>query len=355
MVDPHDLDQIDAAYAASADVLSNGASVRRRRAAVLAAARTQASGIVSIEQPPRPAPTVVNAKRSHWWNALAAACVIGFSSLLVLRLNDASAPVEASRAPDPATAASPSKPEPAAIGAAESAAITPPSVAEKPAAPTRAPPTAPVDSRPRRTEPFEPSAKRDAATAPSPPAATQIASPQPAPVLRDAATAAPRPFPQRAEVSPRPPQQVDDAATSEAPEAMRAPQQQLLEAPARRSANDASSAPAPATARAGSSDQAKAVAAARPAWRSDGLIAAVEAGDLDRIRQLLQSAPADAERGVDGRSALVHAVLRSNLPAVELLNAAGADSRLADRQGKTALDHAIAIGNPAILEALQRR
>ncbi len=328
--------------------------------------------------------------RATWWNGLAAACVIGLCSLLVLRVNDVSPPDVAEREADVGNLAERRQREPAKaanaappVPTADQGAIAPPAVAEPSLTP--APSVLPA--------PTKAPAERDRAAPLSPPAvvrapetnpawvAAPVVPPRPqvepaivprafpeaalsAPVGRaaesgrqaaPAVTSRPDAAAERAELLPSgaAPPAAADAADGMMEPGLRAP---ALGVP--RAAPSAATAQSPAPALAvpsGLARSGQAKAAGSPPWPPDGLIAAVEAGNLARIRQQLQSADADAERDAAGRSALAHAVLRSNLPAVELLLAAGADSRLPDRLGRSALDHAESIGNDAILAALRRR
>ncbi len=395
MTDPRDIDDIDAAYAAAADAPSDRAGARRRRAAVLAAVRqVDAPGdqTAPVVQAPRPTPmsTARATRSSNWWGALAAACVVGLSSLLVLRVNDVSPVGEVAPPADQRAAAAPSTPERAAaeperapprpelggnsVGApsgaiANPAAAPPPRMVQPPIAPMSARPKTQVEQAPPRIESSKSSVRSEASASPPPsPAAARdlipLQTPPPPPDLRDATPPAPRSFPLRSgeESLPRPlppPTEAGPAtAAADAAAAMQAaptPKQPPNDLRARRSTSDLAAAPGASPAAERSLGSSPAKAEARPAWRPNGLIAAVESGDLERIRRQLQSVSPDAEKDVDGRSALVHAVLRSNLPAVELLIAAGADSRLPDRQGKTAFDHGVAVGDAAILEALRQR
>jgi hypothetical protein len=87
---------------------------------------------------------------------------------------------------------------------------------------------------------------------------------------------------------------------------------------------------------------------------TSGLIGAAEAGDLEAVRRQLATTPADAQRDSEGRTALAIAVLRSDVRMVSLLLAQGANRLSTDKQGKTPLDHAVAIDNPAVLELIAR-
>jgi Ankyrin repeats (3 copies) len=87
---------------------------------------------------------------------------------------------------------------------------------------------------------------------------------------------------------------------------------------------------------------------------SKGLLDAVNKGDIEVARTLLQTTDPDAERDADGRTALAIAVLRADLPLVKLLLASGADRRAVDRFGHTPLSYASASTDATMLQALGR-
>jgi hypothetical protein len=87
---------------------------------------------------------------------------------------------------------------------------------------------------------------------------------------------------------------------------------------------------------------------------SEGLLVAVNKGDIEAARTLLQTTDPDAERDADGRTALTVAVLRADVPLVKLLLASGANRRAVDRFGQTAESYANASGDATMLQALRR-
>ena len=87
---------------------------------------------------------------------------------------------------------------------------------------------------------------------------------------------------------------------------------------------------------------------------SEGLLVAVNKGDIEAVRKLLRTNDPDAERDIDGRTALAIAVLRADAPLVKLLLASGANRRDVDRFGQTPLSYANAGGDTAILQAMGR-
>jgi hypothetical protein len=84
-------------------------------------------------------------------------------------------------------------------------------------------------------------------------------------------------------------------------------------------------------------------------------LSAVDAGDIAAVQRLLDGGqPIDA-RDQDGRTALTHAVLRSDAKMVSLLIARGASPRTADKSARTPLDYAAEANSSAVLDALGRR
>ena len=89
----------------------------------------------------------------------------------------------------------------------------------------------------------------------------------------------------------------------------------------------------------------------RRASAKRGLLDAVNKGDIEVARTLLQTTNPDAERDADGRTALAIAVLRADLPLVKLLLASGADRRAVDRFGHTPVSYASASTDATMLQA----
>jgi len=87
---------------------------------------------------------------------------------------------------------------------------------------------------------------------------------------------------------------------------------------------------------------------------SEALLAAVNKGDIEAARTLLQTTDPDAERDADGRTALAIAVLRADVPLVKLLLASGANRRAVDRFGHTPVSYANASGDTTMLQAFGR-
>jgi len=87
---------------------------------------------------------------------------------------------------------------------------------------------------------------------------------------------------------------------------------------------------------------------------NEGLLVAVNKGDIEAARTLLRTTHPDAERDADGRTALSIAVLRADLPLVKLLLASGASRRAADRFGHTPFSYADASGDTTMLQAFEK-
>jgi hypothetical protein len=87
---------------------------------------------------------------------------------------------------------------------------------------------------------------------------------------------------------------------------------------------------------------------------SEGLLVAANKGDIEAARTVLQTTVADAERDADGRTALAIAVLRADVPLVKLLLASGANRRAVDRFGHTPVSYADASADTAMLQAFGR-
>lgn len=307
MLEPED--DIDLAYRAAVQALHDDAAAQRRRAAVLAA--VQAASLpaeAANEAQWRPG------RRS--WGGLAAACVIGLSTLVVQRLADE--PVVPAEAPT----ASPATPPAAAAQRLPAPEAAPPMAAPKVTAPGPAA-TANADTA--------------ADSAAAPPATT------PSKLMRGAATergsdetpatAAPPPPPPPVSAAAAPADTRIEAPTGRALENRVDPPRRLLApaaAPALRSAN-------------------------RGALAVDSLLAAVAAGNDEAARRLLTTVDPDDERDAEGRTALALAVQRSDARLVALLLARGADPALPDRHGQTPMDLARALNDAAVLDALKAR
>jgi hypothetical protein len=83
---------------------------------------------------------------------------------------------------------------------------------------------------------------------------------------------------------------------------------------------------------------------------SEGLLVAVNKGDIEAARAVLQTTDPDAERDADGRTALAIAVLRADVPLVKLLLARGANRRAVDRFGHTPVSYANASGDTTMVQ-----
>jgi CDP-diacylglycerol--serine O-phosphatidyltransferase len=79
---------------------------------------------------------------------------------------------------------------------------------------------------------------------------------------------------------------------------------------------------------------------------------AIDEGDMSGLARMLQTTSPDALAGDAGRSILMVAVEESNVPAMELLVARGADVNLRDEKGVTAISLAAEMGFQEAVEVL---
>lgn len=380
MRDSIDDDDIERAYRTAVDTSTDVAGTRRRRAAVLEAV----AGLEAVQPTPvhrhSAAPgdrSAVNAVHRHpsasWWRGLAAACVFGISSLVVLRLQHApETPVETERRADAARVAAPVPARESTAARVADAAPRQSGLATAPAPLTDAP--APVTDAPRH-----------ASTARTTPSVGGSPSTVPEPVAKAARSA----FPGNGNETPVAAGRIRqseaatadvDAATRETPR-VALPSSPILapDAPERRERStarteqstaapqEAHSAAAPlppshAAAPAGNAvaknsptrdDAARAGKTVERAPR-EGLLAAVKMGDIEAAHTILQSAEPDAERDADGRTALAIAVLRADVPLVKLLLASGANRHAVDRFGQTPVSYADASADTMLRQAFGR-
>jgi CDP-diacylglycerol---serine O-phosphatidyltransferase len=94
-------------------------------------------------------------------------------------------------------------------------------------------------------------------------------------------------------------------------------------------------------------------------WRTEAKVKqyqnirdAIDEGDMTALARMLRTTPPDTVAGGSGRSILMVAVEESNLPAVELLLARGANADQRDDQGATALSLAAEMGFQEAVEVL---
>jgi hypothetical protein len=359
---------IEIAYIAASKALADEAANRRRRAAVLAAVRDAcADATRRVGRPPaneprwRPGPT--------WWGASAAACLLGLSALLLLRFGDEAAVTREPRQVSSSGASGTS-------GGAAADAVVAGKVAPDVAAGSA------VEGATRSLEVRSNSAPLAGKTKDrpaSPPSSAGVPSSNPSEAAYASADAAALRA-AASSVAQRESRAADPAAAQDAGPALTVPAesdrhvaearrsgqtadavasleslsaQHLTSAAAKaRLATPSPTATGAVAARAGAPEAASRAESVRP---SGGLITAVMVGDLESVeRQLVASRP-DDEVDRDGRTALALAVLRSDARMVSLLIAHGANRMLPDRQGKSPLDHATAMQNPAVMEALQRK
>ncbi|NOT43568.1 MAG: ankyrin repeat domain-containing protein, partial [Acidobacteria bacterium] len=91
---------------------------------------------------------------------------------------------------------------------------------------------------------------------------------------------------------------------------------------------------------------------AEAAARVPPLHAAVEAGDLETVRQVLAQPGAATEATPDGTTALHLATDLDNLAAARMLIEAGADATAANRYGVTPVYSAAVRGNAAVISTV---
>lgn len=380
MRDSIDDDDIDRAYRTAVDTSTDVAGVRRRRAAVLEAVErldavhatpVQRQGVVPDDR------AAANAAHRHpsatWWRGVAAACVVGISSLVVVHMQqmpqDA---VETAPRPQPGRVAAPA---PSGAAAADRVAQAAPRKDERVTAPAPPDATAVVaDARPRA--PAVPAAA-PAGLPPSMaanPTAKTARSAFPGDGIDNAVSnaragqsgaaggtvdAAPR-EPARAAWPPAPVLGPDLAERQERSASRSA--QPAAATPKDALGGTALPPPQPAAVPAGNAmarsasprDDAARVDRAVERAPSEGLLAVVQKGDIEAARTVLQTTDADAERDADGRTALAIAVLRADLPMVKLLLASGADRHAVDRFGHTPASYAHASGDTKLLQAFGR-
>lgn len=363
MHDPSERTDIEIAYVAAGQALADEVANRRRRAAVLGAVREAASGA-----PRRVARPASNEPRwrpgSNGWRASVAACLLGLSVLLVSRLGDEPAgtggwrkasSLGAPRSTDATVAGQAAADDPGrpAQGGPARSVVTPSKATPAPDMPVdryaKAPSRAAVASAAPPGAAHR-SAEDSAVRAPPSSHARSDLRIADRATVAQAATAqtAPAAADDQAAQARRSGQAAEDAASRETASLQR----QLSIAPKSELALPDSSTTGAAAVPADSPDTASKARAVRT---SGGLLAAAKAGDLEGMGRRLATARPDDEVDPEGRTALAVAILRSDARMVSLLLAHGANRMLPDRQGKSPMDHAIAIQNPAVMQALQRQ
>jgi hypothetical protein len=363
---PIEPDELDDAYRDAVQLLRDDADVQRRRHAVLSAVRAAAdqadattapagSAAIRAAVPTLPrADEAANASRWTWsanhWRGAAAACLVATCSLLALNLRHGAdrppvpnakmaelPPIAAAdRAEAVRSAETRAAPDLVVASAGTARAPTPGLAAAPPVADRPPSLSIPAPTRADAPERVQPSAGNFAL---APPAAKE--DPGPGPVSLSAA-----------------------APTADSARRSRQPSDATVAAPADTApvAAAAATVPVPAPAVADAKAAAGAVSAesaAPPVFAlkrlagraAGGLIAAVLAGDSERLVRLLEQVPPDAERDAEGRTALALAVSRSDVRCVAALLARGADRLAADRAGRTPLDEARATTDPAVRAA----
>lgn len=373
MRDSIDDDDIDRAYRMAVETTTDVAVVQRRRGAVLEAVE----GLDAVHKMPvdrqRAAPgdrTAANEAHRHpsatWWRGLAAACVIGTSALVVVRMQQApEATVETGPRSDVNRVAAP---------AGESTADRVAEAAPRPSGRATAPAPTIVADVPRRARIASATAPAGAASiTASDPVAKAARSAFPGDGIDTAAStgrvgqssAAARAM----DAAPREPGAAAlPSAPTFTPELAERQERSTsrTEQPSATSRDALGAAavlpPSRAAAEADNAaakilpprDDASRVGKAVVRAPSEGLLVAVNKGDIQAVRTLLRSTNPDAEHDADGRTALAIAVLRADVPLVKLLVASGANRHAEDRFGQTPMSYANASGDTAILQALGR-
>lgn len=371
MRDSTDNDDIDRAYRMAVETTMDVAVLQRRRGAVLEAV----AGLDAIHEAPvdrqRAAPgdrTAANDAHRHpsatWWRGVAAACVICTSALVVVRIQQApEATVETGLRSADRVAASPPAVESTAAQVAEvaprqagvSTAPVPATITDAPRRAPIVPATAPAEGRSITAS--DPVAKAARSGLPGDSVDTAVSTER---VGRSGAAAgameaAPREpalaaLPSTPILTPDSAERLEKSTLrTEQPSAM--PKESLGAA--------AVLPPSHASAEAGNAvrknsplrDHAMRVDKAAVQAPGEGLLVAVNKGDIEAARAILQATDPDAERDADGRTSLAIAVLRTDVPLVKLLLASGANPHAADRFGHTPVSYANASADTALLQA----
>jgi len=371
MRDSIDDDDIDRAYRTAVETTTDVAVVQRRRRAVLEAVEGLDAVPATRGDRHLAAPgdrAAANESRrppsAPWWRGVAAACVIGTSTLVVVHVQQApEATVETGLRSDADRVAAP---------AGESTAARTAEAAPRTSGPTTAPAVVADARRRAPSVPATAPAGVPSITAPDP---VQKAARSAFPgdgiestvstgragqsgAATGAIDAAPREpavvaLPSTPIPTPGPPER-QERSTSRTEQPSAASEKAL---------GAAAVLPPPAAAAQARNAIAKNPTPRDPAARvdmaavrapSEGLLAAVARGDIDAARTALQTTAPDAERDADGRTALAIAVLRADVPLVRLLLANGADRHAVDRFGHTPASYAEAGGDTTLRQAMGR-
>ena len=377
MHDSSDDDGIDHAYRVAVDATTDVAGVRRRRGAVLKAiggldpVLEAAVDRHSAEHGDR---TAANAAHRYpsatWWRGLAAACVIGASALVVVRIQQApEATVDAGlrSAADRVTATAPASesttarvaepvPRQSGLATASEPEPAPATVTDATRRAPIVPATPPAGVPPSTALHHVEKAARSAFPGDGIEADVSTGRVAQSGAAAGAMDAAPREpalaaLPSTHVLTPDPRERQERSASrTEQPSAT--PKEALGAAAVllpSRAAAEAGNVVAKNLPPRGDAALVEKAAVRAP---SEGLLVAVKKGDFEAARTLLQTTDPDAERDVDGRTALAIAVLRADVPLVKLLLASGANRRAVDRFGQTAESYANASGDATMLQAL---
>ena len=373
MRDSIDNDDIDRAYRIAVETTVDVAVVRRRRGAVLEAVE----GLDAAHETPVDRPSAARGARTAaieanwypsatWWRGVAAACVIGTSTLVVVHMQQApEAPVETGLRSDADRVAAPAGESTAARVAETALRQSGPATAPAPAivtdAPRRAPvvpATAPAGVPSSTAQDHAEKAARSAFPGDGMETTVSVGRVGQSGAAAGAMDSAPREpaaagLTSTPVLTPDPPgRQERSASRTEPPSAT---SRETLGAaaalPPSRAATEAGNAVARNSP---PRDDAARVDRATARASSEGLLVAVNKGDIEAARTVLRTTDPDAERDADGRTALAIAVLRADVPLVKLLLASGANRLAVDRFGQTPVGYANAIGDTTVLQALGR-
>ncbi len=374
MRDSTDDDDIDRAYRMVVETDTDVTVVQRRRGAVLkAVAELDAIHEAPVDRPRAALDDRTAANDAHrhptatWWRGVAAACVVGASALVVVRMQQApESTVETGLRSDADRVAvsAPASTPAGELTAAQVAQAAPrqSSVLTAPAAVTDVPPRAPIEpaTAPAGVRSITASdrvAKTERSAFPGDSGNTAVSTGRAAQsgaavgaadaARREHAVAA---LPSSPTLMPDPSDR--QAISTSRTEPPLASSKDALGAAAALPPARAAATPGDSVAK-NSLPTEIAAPFAEAAVRApgSGLLVAVNKGDIEAVRTILQATDPDAERDADGRTALAIAVLRANVPMVKLLLASGANRHAVDRFGHTPVSYASASADAALLQA----
>ena len=376
MRDSIDDDDIDRAYRMAVETTTDVAVVRRRRGAVLEAVE----GLDAVHETPvdrqRAAPgdrTAANEAHRHpsatWWRGVAAACVIGTSTLVVVHMQQApEATVETGlrsdadrvaarrrrasrrqpRLPKPRRASPAWRPHPPHPRPSLTHPDAHPSCLQRP--PAEVPSSTASDPVAKAARSAFPGDGIDTAVSTGRVGQSGAAAGAMDAAPREPALAA---LPSTPILTPDPPER-QERSTSRTEQPSATSKESLGAAAVLPPSHAAAEAGNAVAKNSPPRDHAVRVDKAAVRAPGEGLLVAVNKGDIEAARTLLQTTDPDAERDADGRTALAIAVLRADVPLVKLLLASGANRHAVDRFGHTPVSYANASGDTTMLQAFGR-